>query len=112
MAQQINLVSARDLLGTPNSAFIDIRDADSYESGHLPGALAASKENIDAFLIATPKDTRLVVYCYHGHSSIPAADWFSSQGFTNVASMIGGFEGWRFSAINDKTFEVVQGELQ
>ncbi len=106
MAQQIDLQSARDLVGDPSTAFIDIRDFGSFEDGHLPGAISASENTIDAFLKSTSRDTRVVVYCYHGHSSLQAADWFSSQGFTDVVSMSGGFTAWRFAAMNDPSFGI------
>jgi thiosulfate sulfurtransferase len=45
-------------------------------------------ENID-------KEAAVVVYCYHGNSSLGAAAYFIENGFKNVASMSGGFEAWR-----------------
>jgi thiosulfate sulfurtransferase len=36
-----------------------------------------------------------VVYCYHGHTSLGGAAYLMDQGFTEVYSLIGGFERWR-----------------
>ncbi len=37
----------------------------------------------------------MVVYCYHGNSSLGATAFLLENGFKNVASMSGGFEAWR-----------------
>ena len=48
----------------------------------------------DEFLATADREKPLIVYCYHGHSSQGAADYFSEQGFAEVYSIDGGFVAW------------------
>ncbi|MGL5597426.1 MAG: rhodanese-like domain-containing protein, partial [Aeromonas sp.] len=40
-------------------------------------------------------DTPVIVMCYHGNSSQGAAQYLLQQGYDEVYSLDGGFEGWR-----------------
>jgi thiosulfate sulfurtransferase len=61
----------------------------------LPGALHLHDGNVQEFIENTDKETPVVVYRYHGNSSLGATAYFMENGFENVASMSGGFEAWR-----------------
>jgi thiosulfate sulfurtransferase len=74
---------------------VDIRDPQSYEESHIPGALRVSDENLKDFLAQTPKDKPVIVCCYHGNSSRGATAFLLQQGFQEVFSLEGGFEEWR-----------------
>jgi len=37
----------------------------------------------------------VIVYCYHGNSSLGGTMYLKEQGFQDVRSMQGGFEEWR-----------------
>jgi thiosulfate sulfurtransferase len=50
---------------------------------------------VQEFVQHTDKDTSLVVYCYHGNSSLGATAYLMENGFKDVVSMSGGFEAWR-----------------
>jgi thiosulfate sulfurtransferase len=63
--------------------------------GHVPGAVQLNDGNVQEFLQNTAKEQPVVVYCYHGNSSLGATAFLMENGFTNVASMSGGFEAWR-----------------
>lgn len=73
----------------------DIRDAGSFQSAHMEGAVNLSNDTLSAFMASTPKTAPVVVVCYHGVSSQQAAQFLAGQGYENVYSMDGGFEGWR-----------------
>ncbi len=74
---------------------IDIRDANAFASGHIPGAVHVTNENIGDFLRDADFDAPTVVCCYHGISSQPAADYLISQDFSDVYSLDGGFVQWQ-----------------
>ncbi len=76
---------------------VDIRDPQSFQRGHMPGAKPLNNENFAQFVTDTPLDKPVVVVCYHGISSQQAAAIVAEQGFTEVYSMDGGFEGWKLS---------------
>ena len=95
---QPNEMTVNDALAhleTPTSHFLDVRDAGAHSSAHIPGSHHMNDESVQGILDGTPKDEKVIVYCYHGNSSLMAAAWLSEQGFTDVFSMSGGFESWR-----------------
>ena len=92
---QIAVHEAKKKLDEKLSLFVDIRDPGSYRQAHVPGAMHLSDGNLQEFLQNTAKDQAVVVYCYHGNSSLGATAFLIENGFTNVASMSGGFEAWR-----------------
>ena len=92
---QIEIHQAKERLDQEKAVFVDIRDPASYQAAHIPGALHLHDGNVQEFLQNTAKEKPLVVYCYHGNSSLGAAAYFLDNGFKNVASMSGGFEAWR-----------------
>lgn len=74
---------------------VDIRDPASFAAGHIPGSRHLDNASVPALLAEAPRDTPLVVVCYHGHSSQQAAAWLAGQGFTEVYSLDGGFTDWQ-----------------
>jgi len=66
-----------------------------YRAAHIPGAVHLHDGNVREFIAGADKDREVIVYCYHGNSSLGAVAYFLQNGFKNVASMRGGFEAWR-----------------
>jgi thiosulfate sulfurtransferase len=93
--QQIQIHEAKKKLDQKDCIFVDIRDPGSYYASHIPGALHLHDGNVQEFIQSTDKETPVIVYCYHGNSSLGATAYFVENGFKNVASMSGGFEAWR-----------------
>jgi len=73
----------------------DIRDANSFNAGHITGAQHLTNENISEFVRNSDIDAPVVVCCFHGHSSQQAAQYLISQDFTEVYSLDGGFTQWQ-----------------
>jgi len=92
---QIQIHEAKKKFDLKHCVFVDIRDPGSYGAAHIPGALHLHDGNVQEFVQTTDKNADVVVYCYHGNSSLGAAAYFIECGFKNVASMSGGFEAWR-----------------
>jgi thiosulfate sulfurtransferase len=76
------------------AALVDIRDPGSFDAAHIPGALRLDNANLGQFLANADRQVPLVVCCYHGNSSQPAAAYLADQGFGQVYSLDGGFELW------------------
>jgi len=92
---QIQIHEAKQKFDLKQCVFVDIRDPGSYGAAHIPGALHLHDGNVQEFIQTTDKNADVVVYCYHGNSSLGAAAYFIENGFKNIASMSGGFEAWR-----------------
>ena len=73
----------------------DIRDPNSFSSAHMAGSDNLNSDNFADLTAGCEYDTPIVVVCYHGHSSLNAAQVLMNHGFENVMSMDGGFEAWR-----------------
>jgi len=93
--KQIAKQDAQTQLREAKAVFVDIRDPRSFEEDHVPGAIHLSDANVESFLREADKAKTTIVYCYHGISSQGAAEYLQEKGFSDVFSLIGGFEEWR-----------------
>ncbi|MGM8933265.1 thiosulfate sulfurtransferase GlpE [Pseudomonas neustonica] len=92
--QRIDPNQASSLL-QDGAQLADIRDPQSYQQGHIPGAVRLDNDNLAQFVATADKQSALVVCCYHGNSSQSAAAYLASLGFSAVYSLDGGFELWQ-----------------
>ncbi len=74
---------------------IDVRDKASFDEAHIVGASHFSMETLQAFCDEVQTQTPILVCCRHGISSQAVAHHLIECGFTEVYSLIGGFEEWR-----------------
>jgi len=94
---EISIDEAKEKLEAGEAIFVDVRDADSYHTSRIPGAINLNSENVIEFMTKTDKASPIVVYCYHGNTSVGGAAFFLQNGFQDVHSMSGGFEAWRLA---------------
>lgn len=73
---------------------LDIRDPESFAAGHIQDAVHLTNSNAKEVLNNLSPTAKLVVCCYHGHSSQPASEWIAEQGFSPVFSLDGGYTEW------------------
>lgn len=74
---------------------VDVREAEDYAKGHIPGAINLPREKWDS-LEGLQKDKTNVVYCYtqQCHLAANACVHFAARGFP-VMELDGGFEVWK-----------------
>jgi len=77
-------------------ALIDVREADEYASGRLPGAVHIPRGYLEQRIEKKVPDraARVVLYCAAGNRSALAARTLTEMGYTNVASLAGGYDRW------------------
>lgn len=92
---RISTEHARSMLKEGNAQLVDIRDEQSFAAGHIAGARHLDNNTLQSFIEEADPDQPVIVYCYHGNSSQPAASFLNERGFEEVYSMDGGFEDWR-----------------
>lgn len=97
--KRINSKDCLHLMQNNEVTVIDIRDLNSFQTGHISEAIHIDEINIDSFVQEHDKQAPLVICCYHGNSSLSAAQFFVEKSFTEVYSLDGGFAAW--SMIND-----------
>lgn len=73
---------------------VDIRDAVSFQNGHMANAVHLDNDNLANFINEHDFETPLIVCCYHGNSSKGAAEYLAAQGFKEVYSLNGGYTQW------------------
>lgn len=83
------------------AVLIDVREADEFANEHAEGALHLSKGVVELRIEENVPDvaTPIVCYCGGGSRSALAADSLQKMGYTNVASMAGGFKGWKVAGL-------------
>jgi molybdopterin/thiamine biosynthesis adenylyltransferase/rhodanese-related sulfurtransferase len=77
--------------------FVDVRERDEWEEGHIPGAVHVPRGNLESRIesVETDHDRPLVVYCAGGSRSAFAAKSLQELGYTNVVSLTGGYTDWK-----------------
>jgi rhodanese-related sulfurtransferase len=83
---------------------LDVREADEWERGHIPGAVHAPRGLLEWYADpASPyakealtgnREARIVVQCASGGRSLLAAQTLQAMGYSNVVNMAGGFKEW------------------
>ena len=75
---------------------VDVREDSEWLKGHLPGATHVGRGVLERDIesVIPDHDADIVLYCGGGYRSALAAEALQKMGYTNVASMDGGFRGW------------------
>jgi rhodanese-related sulfurtransferase len=77
---------------------IDVREADEFASGHIPGAVHMSRGLLEFKLSANPdlaaRDLPIVLYCKSGGRAALAACVLHDMGYLHVRSIAGGIDAW------------------
>lgn len=93
--QRMSIEQAHRFIEEQQPIVLDVRDVGAYQTSSIAGAVHLDNHSVQAFLAQTARDSALLVYCYHGNSSMSAAQFLAEQGFDTVVSLEGGFEAWR-----------------
>ena len=77
--------------------FVDVRERDEWEEGHIPGAIHVPRGNLESRIesAAPERGRRIVLYCAAGNRSAFAAKTLEELGYEDVASLAGGYVEWK-----------------
>ena len=79
----------------PSVVLIDVREDREWKLGHVAVAAHMSRGTLESKIdAAVPRDATVILYCASGNRSALSAESLQAMGYTNVASMSGGFRGW------------------
>ena len=97
--RQISMDEAKQIFesGTEDSYIIlDVRRADEFADGHIPGAINIANESIgeEAPAELPDKEQLIYVYCRSGNRSKQAAEKLAALGYTNIVEF-GGIIDWK-----------------
>jgi rhodanese-related sulfurtransferase len=95
------VAASLDAPGAP--AIVDVREADEYDAGHVPGArhvprgfleVRADLEHYKRDPWFEDRSRPMILVCGGGHRSALAALALQRMGFTDVRSLAGGMTAW------------------
>jgi adenylyltransferase/sulfurtransferase len=95
---EISTIEAHERLESSESPlFVDVREPDEWEEGHIPGALYTGRGRLEQRIegLVPDKSRPLVVYCSGGFRSAFAAKTLAELGYENVVNLAGGFSDWK-----------------
>lgn len=98
--ERVREITVQDIERTPLSAstvLIDIREDGEWRKGYAAGAIHLSRGLLEGEIEEKVPDleTPIVLYCAGGNRSALSADNLLKMGYTNVASLAGGFREWQ-----------------
>ena len=94
--KSITMDEAKEIFKTPGDYIIlDVRRADEFAGGHIPGAINVANEDIvDTEPAELPEKAQLIyVYCRSGNRSKQASTKLVQMGYSNIVEF-GGIMDW------------------
>jgi len=94
---EISEIDARTAQALDGAAWVDVREADEWQEGHLPGAVHVPRGNLESRIenVVPDKTQPVVLYCASAARSAFAAKTLEELGYTDVHSLAGGFTDWK-----------------
>lgn len=74
---------------------LDVRDLNSFNEGHMEGAVPANDIVIEQLIQKKLKAQNILVYCYMGNSSKDFCSLLGKLGFKSVYNLTGGYTAWK-----------------
>ena len=98
-AEDLQFISTEDLskgLKDKSLFVVDCNTPETYQKGHIPGAVHMNSSQPDEKLLPTDKKASLVFYCKNPHcmASHEGAHFALKQGYANVRVYPLGIDGW------------------
>jgi molybdopterin/thiamine biosynthesis adenylyltransferase/rhodanese-related sulfurtransferase len=93
--REVHGADVQDRLG--DVVMLDVREADEYEQGAVPGAHHLPRGYLEFQVEGRipDKSAPVVVYCAAGARSVLAAKTLADLGYQDVVSLAGGFNRWK-----------------
>jgi molybdopterin/thiamine biosynthesis adenylyltransferase/rhodanese-related sulfurtransferase len=96
---EISTIEAQERLASSGERplFVDVREPDEWEEGHIPGAIYTGRGRLEQRIegLVPDKTRELVVYCSAGNRSAFAAKALGEMGYENVVNLASGFSDWK-----------------
>ena len=101
--KQISMDEAISIMESEeNYIILDVRTAEEFQEGHIPGAINIANEVIHQNQLDNlpDKEQLILVYCRSGNRSKQASEKLVVQGYTNVYEF-GGIKDWPGEIVNE-----------
>ena len=105
--RQIDQETAKQMMEADDGhVVVDVRRADEYDAGHIPGAILIPNESIGGGAPeALPDHGQIIlIYCRTGNRSKQASEKLAAMGYTNIYEF-GGINTWTGEIVTEETEE-------
>jgi sulfur-carrier protein adenylyltransferase/sulfurtransferase len=95
--REVDPATAEQEIAAGGTVVLDVREPDEYEQGALDGAVHIPRGNLETNVEGRipDKSAHVLLYCAAGVRSAFAAKTMQDLGYTDVASVTGGFNRWK-----------------
>ena len=95
--REVTTAEADELRTAEGTLVLDVREPDEYEQGAITGSMHIPRGTLETNIEMRVPDhsTPLVVFCAGGTRSAFAAKTLGELGYTDVVSVMGGFNQWK-----------------
>ena len=95
--EEVDAQAAAPALGDGTTVWLDVREMNEWDEGHIPGAIHVPRGNLESRIEnAVPDhDARIVVYCAVGSRSAFSAKTLEELGYGDVVNLAGGYTDWK-----------------
>jgi rhodanese-related sulfurtransferase len=94
---EVSLADAEQAIREAN-VLVDVREADEFAAGHLPGAVHISRGMLEfrfsGMPALQPRDIKVVLYCKTSGRAALAGAALQDMGYLNVQNITGGYDAW------------------
>ncbi len=95
--REVDPATAEQEIAAGGTVVLDVREPDEYEQGALPDAVHIPRGTLETSVEGRipDKTSHVLVYCAGGVRSAFAAQTMQELGYSDVASVVGGFNRWK-----------------
>lgn len=97
---RVSEISAADAVQAIREAsvLVDVREADEFAAGHVPGSVHISRGMLEFRFSGMPalqsRDIKIVLYCKTSGRAALAGVALQDMGYLNLQNISGGFDAW------------------
>src|SRR5438094_10203324 len=94
---EITEADASDAQSVEGAVWVDVRERDEWDEGHIPGAVHIPRGHLESRIerAAPDRSQQVLLYCSAGNRSAFAAKTLEEMGYEEVTSLSGGFTDWK-----------------
>lgn len=85
---------AKALLNNKEIQFVDVREQDEYDAGHIPSITHLPLSELVERASELDQNQEMVIVCHSGNRSSQACSYLSSIGYNQLRNLVGGMMYW------------------
>ena len=92
---EVDAATAAAAFEAGTAVFVDVREPDEWEEGHIPDALHLPLAELPGRLAELPANRDLVLVCRSGGRSYAATEFLRHHGIQQAVNLDGGMIAWQ-----------------